>query len=166
MFKNALWISLVFALAPVACRPFVPAIPAGFVELDDHDQTYDFRATHPDGLVTGVRVIRNRHEGDLPFWSRAVANELRLGKGYRLVRDEAITNHDGLAGRLLEFGHDEGKSPHVYRVGLYIHRHDLFVLEQGGTRDLVTTHTKELDQALRDFSVKTGIRRFFSYNGA
>lgn len=166
MLKNALWISLVFALAPVACRPFVPAIPPGFVELDDRDKSYDFRATHPDGLVTGVRVIRNSQEGDLSFWTRAVENELRLGKGYRLVRDEAITNHDGLAGRLLEFGHDEGKSPHVYRVGLYIHRRDLFVLEQGGTRELVTTHVKELDQALHDFSVKTGLPRFFSYNGA
>lgn len=166
MLKNALWISLVFALAPVACRPFVPAIPPGFVELDDRDKSYDFRATHPDGLVTGVRVIRNSQEGDLSFWTRAVENELRLGKGYRLVRDEAITNHDGLAGRLLEFGHDEGKSPHVYRVGLYIHRRDLFVLEQGGTRELVTTHAKELDQALHDFSVKTGLPRFFSYNGA
>ncbi len=166
MLKNALWFSLIFALAPVACRPFIPATPPGFVELDDRDKSYDYRATHPDGLVTGVRVIRNSQEGDLPFWTRAVENELRLGKGYRLVRDEAITNHEGLAGRLLEFGHDEGKSPHVYRVALYIHRNDLFVLEQGGTRDLVTAHAKELDRAVLDFSIKTGIPRFFSYNGA
>jgi len=166
MSKKALVIALVFALAPAACRPFIPAIPTGFVELDDRDESYDFRATHPDGLVTGVRVIRNGQKGDLPFWTRAVENELRLGKGYRLVRDEAITNHDGLPGRLLEFGHDEGKSPHVYRVALYIHRKDLFVLEQGGTRDLVTAHAKELDHALYGFSVKTGLPRFFSYNGA
>ena len=166
MFKNALWISLIFVLAPVACRPFIPATPPGFVELDDNDKSYDYRATHPDGLVTGVRVIRNSQAGDLSFWTRAVANELRLGKGYRLVSEQAITNHDGLAGRLLEFGHDEGKAPHVYRVGLYLHRHDLFVLEQGGTRDIVTAHAKELDQALLGFSVKTGIPRFFSYNGA
>ena len=151
MFKNALWISLVLALAPVACRPFIPATPPSFVELDDNDKSYDYRATHPDGLVTGVRVIRNSQAGDLSFWTRAVANELRLGKGYRLVSEQAITNHDGLAGRLLEFGHDEGKAPHVYRVGLYLHRHDLFVLEQGGTRDIVTAHAKELDQALLGF---------------
>ena len=167
MWKSASLALLILALAPAACRPFIPATPPGFVELDERTATsFDYRATHPDGLVTGVRVIRNSHDGDLAFWSRAVENELRLGKGYRFVRSDAIQNRDGLAGRMLEFGHDEGKSPHVYRVGLYLHGSDLFVLEQGGTRELVTAHAAELDQSLRDFSVKTGIRRFFSYAGA
>jgi hypothetical protein len=161
MSKLASLTVLILALAPAACRPFRPATPPGFVELDERTKTsFDYRATHPDGLVTGVRVIRNSHDGDLAFWSRAVENELRL------VRSDAIQNRDGLVGRMLEFGHDEGNSPHVYRVGLYLQGSDLFVLEQGGTRELVTAHTSELDQALRDFSVKTGISRFFSYSGA
>ncbi len=166
MWKNALTLTFALALAPAACRPFVPATPPGFVELDGAAEgPYDYRATHPDGVVPAVRVIRNRPEGDLTFWARAVENELRQAKGYRLLRSEAIQNRDGLAGRFLEFGHDEGKSPHVYRVALYLHRRDLFVLEQGGTRELVTVHTTELEQALRDFSVKTGVPRFFSYAG-
>lgn len=166
MWKNAFIFTFVLALAPAACRPFVPATPPGFVELEGAAEgPYDYRATHPDGVVTAVRVIRNRPRGDLAFWARAVENELRQVKGYRLLRSDALQNHDGLAGRLLEFGHDEGKSPHVYRIALYLHRRDLFVLEQGGTRELVLLHTAELEQALRDFSVKTGVPRFFSYAG-
>ena len=167
MLKHALALTLVLALTPVACRPFVAATPRGFVELRGAAEgPYDYRATQPDGVVTAVRVLRNRPEGDLAFWARAVENELRQAKGYRLLRNETVQSRDGLPGRLLEFGHDEGKSPHVYRVALYLHRRDIFVLEQGGTRELVTAHAAELDQAIADFSVKTGVPRFFSYAGS
>jgi hypothetical protein len=129
--------------------------PNGFVELERQDSHhYDYRAVHPDGIVSSVRVIRNRPKGDLAFWTRAVENQLREVKGYRLIEQTTVKNRENLTGNLLKFGHDEGKQPHLYRVALFLHDDDLFILEQGGTKELIAAHEGELSQILQGFSVK------------
>jgi hypothetical protein len=164
--KQVTLISLLLCLCPAACgRPFVPHTPSGFVELNEGSGAYDYRAAHPDGLVTALRVIANEPEGTLAFWSRAVENEVRQGKGYRLIGQTPVTNRQGIAGILLEFGHDEGRTPHLYRVALYLHDDELFLLEQGGTKELVTAHAAELKQAVEGVAFKTGASRAFSYSG-
>ena len=80
-------------LSGTACGPrFQITAPRGFVVLDQ-SEPYDFRATTPDGLVLAVREFENTKEyGDLSFWVEAIQNELRLDKGYALIRESDITS--------------------------------------------------------------------------
>lgn len=155
--KNSIVLSVLITVSTcVACgRPFVPVTPSGFVELNDQDEkNYDYRAAHPDGIVSSVRVIPNDPKGDLAFWTRAIENQLRQVKGYRLIEQTTITTRQGVTGNLLKFGHDEGKQPHLYRIALFLHDDDLFLLEQGGTKSLITAHEAELTQVLQGFWFK------------
>lgn len=158
---------LVACLSLSGCaRPFVATTPAGFVELDhQRDAGFDYRATHPDGLVTAVRVVANRPKGTLEFWSRAIENQLRAAHGYSLIEKRAVTSRDGTRGEQLRFGHDEGQKPHLYRLTLFADAQDIFILEQGGERELVQRHSSELDAAVSSFSIRSGLARFFSYGG-
>lgn len=162
-------IALVFAtsLCLAACaRPFVATTPAGFLELNNQSNAgFDYRATHPDGLVTSVRVIANKPQGTLAFWSRAVENQMRESHGYSLLAKRPMTSRDGTAGEQLQFGHDEGQKPHLYYLTLFADQDDIFILEQGGNKELVERHASELDSAVTTFSIRTGLARFFSYGG-
>ena len=153
--------------ATLACaRPFVATTPAGFLELDHQSNAgYDYRATHPDGLVTSVRVIANSPQGALAFWSRAIENQMRESHGYALLEKRAVTSRDGTAGEQLRFGHDEGQKPHLYRITLFADKDDIFILEQGGSKELMEAHASELDGAVSSFSIRSGLARFFSYGG-
>ena len=162
-------IALLFAagLSLDACaRPFVATTPTGFLELNNQDNTgFDYRATHPDGLVTSVRVIANKPRGTLAFWSRAIENQMRESHGYSLLAKRPMTSRDGTAGEQLQFGHDEGQKPHLYYLTLFADQDDIFILEQGGDKQLVERHASELDSAITTFSIRTGLARFFSYGG-
>ena len=94
MKASTIGICLCSAMGLLACgRPFVPVTPNGFVELEKPSaQGYDYRAAHPDGIVTAVRVVRNQPEGDLAFWTRAIENQLRQVKGYRLIEQSTVKN--------------------------------------------------------------------------
>jgi hypothetical protein len=152
-----IYLSVLLVLGAVtmsACgQPFKATVPTGFVELEGVTSSpYRYRAAHPDGLVAAIRVVDNGDtKGSLAFWSRAVENQLRLGKGYRLISQGPAKNRLGDDGTLLKFGHDEGKSPHLYRVALFLKKDLLYVIEQGGTAELVAAHEAELDRFLQDF---------------
>lgn len=158
---------LVACMLVAGCaRPFVATTPAGFLELDHQgDAGFDYRATHPDGLVTSVRVIANKPQGELAFWSRAIENQIRDSRGYALLEKRAVMSRDGTAGEQLRFGHDEGQRPHLYTLTLFADKSDIFILEQGGSKELMQKHASELDAAVTSFSIRSGLGRFFSYGG-
>jgi hypothetical protein len=136
----------------VACgQSFEAKTPAGFVELDETDPAYAYRATTADGLVVAVREIDHEPQGELSFWSRAVENEMRQRGGYALLAQRDVKTRDGLTGKELRFGHDEGNVPHQYNVTLFVTDAKLYVLEAGGTKELMTQHAKELDDYVTSF---------------
>jgi len=164
--KSRMLLLLATALSCACARPFVASTPAGFVELEHQSRSgYDYRATHPDGLVTAVRVIANSPQGSLAFWSRAIENQMRESHGYSLLAKRVMTSIDGTPGEQLQFGHDEGQKPHIYSLTLFVDRSDIFILEQGGDKELVDRHRAELDAAVASFSIRSGLSRFFSYGG-
>ena len=143
-----LWLCCALA---TACKVDI-LTPRGFVELKDQAE-YDYRATTADGLVIGVRELDNEPEGELSFWSRAIENQLRRQGGYALLETRDVRSKDGIAGKQLRFGHDEGKRPHLYYVTLFVTPDTIALLEVGGTQELVTAHAAELDAALASYSV-------------
>jgi hypothetical protein len=134
---------------------FEPSTPSGFVELKkQEDAGYAYRATSADGLVIGVRQLDNDPKGELSFWEQAIENQLRQRVGYSLIDKRDAKSADGTAGRQLRFGHDEGKTPHLYYVTIFITDHHIFLIEQGGTKELVEAHAADLDGAVTRFRVK------------
>jgi hypothetical protein len=134
-----------------ACGPsFTATTPSGFVVLED-EEAYDYRATTADGLVVAVREIDHEPRGELGFWIRALENQMREQGGYALLATRDVKSLDGVPGKKLEFGHDEGNTPHLYSIALFVTESKLFLLEAGGTRELMDAHSREVDSAIRNF---------------
>ena len=125
----------------------------GFVELK-HQAEYDYRATSADGLVIGVRELDNDPRGELQFWTRAIENQLRRQGGYALLETRDVKSKDNVPGKQLRFGHDEGKTPHLYQVTVFVTDSTIALLEVGGTKELVTAHAAEVDAAVGSYSVE------------
>lgn len=135
-----------------ACTNFTAVTPKGFVELEDQE-LYDYRATNADGLVIGVREMDNEPEGELDFWARAIENQLRNNGGYALLETREVKSKDGVTGKQFRFGHDQGKTPHLYYLSVFVTEDTIQLLEIGGTKELVTKHAAEVDYAVANFSV-------------
>ena len=143
---------LALALAG-ACGPgFVQKTPAGFVELEDQER-YDYRATTADGLVIGVRAIDHEPKGHLDFWVGAISNRMRERGGYALLGVEDVQAAGGLAGKQMRFGHDEGSRPHLYYVTVFVTDDKIYLMEAGGTKELMEGHAAQIAEAVRGFQV-------------
>lgn len=147
-------LSLCVALLVAGCGPsFELATPPDFVELDEDDSSYDYRATTADGLVIAVREIDNDPAGELSFWVRAIENRMRERGGYALLETRPVKSADGVSGQQLRFGHDdEGNRPHLYYVAVFATESNIFVLEAGGSKELMTKQAAQIEAALRGFS--------------
>ncbi|HZO13562.1 MAG TPA: serine/threonine protein kinase [Polyangiaceae bacterium] len=140
----------------VGCGPhFEAKTPSGFVELDDDSSAYDYRSTSADGVVMAVRELDHEPKGEPEFWVTAIKNRMRERGGYALIEQKPVQSADGVKGTQLRFGHDEDSGkPHLYYVTLFVTEDALFLLEAGGTKDLMTANAKKLDQAIREFSTQ------------
>ena len=148
-------LGLLLALASVGCgRPFVPATPPSFVELNDQKPSYDYRATTADGVVLGARAIDNDPKGTLAFWSEAIERRLRTMGGYALLEKRAVSCLGGMTGTQLRFGHDEGATPHVYVVSIFVADSRIFLLEAGGTKEQMERYADAVDWSVRNFRPK------------
>lgn len=152
----ALSFVVVSALAATGCgRSFVPATPPGFVDLGDSIYPDgEYRATTADGAVIGVRAFDNEPKGELAFWARALENRMRETGGYALLEKRAVTNRAGLVGTELVFGHDEGRTPHLYRVALFVTDKKIFVIEAGGAKPEMERQASQIDWAIKGFLPK------------
>lgn len=146
---------LVSCASALACgHSFEAKTPPGFVELDEENPSHAYRATTADGLVVAVREIAHDPKGELSFWTRAIENELRQRGGYALLATLDVKTRSGLVGKELRFGHDEGAKPHEYRVTVFVTEDKLYLLEVGGTKALVASHAKDLDEYVASFRLK------------
>lgn len=140
--------SLLFACGPDFRQP----TPTNFVKLDNQHR-YSYRAVTADGLVYAVKQLEHSPKGDLEFWSKAIENKLRLQTGYALLGKDEITTNSGLKGIQLRFGFDRSKQPHLYNVTVITTGDYIFLIESGGTLELVEEHSKELKDAVKSFSL-------------
>lgn len=143
--------SLVAFAALTGCRPFEPATPPGFVDLSDKYSNHEYRFTTADGMVLGVRAFKNDPKGELPFWTKVVENRMRDTSGYALLETKDVKDRAGNAGKQLRFGHDESSVPHLYYVTIFVNDDRVFVLEAGGTKDLVTKHEDQIAWSVSNF---------------
>lgn len=131
-FLSSLAVGIVATLAVAGCgKPFDVKTAPGFVALENQSQ-HEYRATTPEGVVLGVRVVDDEKRGDLSFWTQALVLQLRESNGYALLDSKETHSLDGTKGRRLEFAHDENGTPYTYWVTIYLAQGRLYVVEAGG----------------------------------
>lgn len=99
---------------------FYSATPPGFVELEDQEPDYAYRATSADGVVIAVREIEHEPKGDQTFWVQAIRNRMRERAGYALIESKEVTTKSGLKGTQLQFGHDEKGQSMLYTLTVFV----------------------------------------------
>lgn len=154
---NKLLLAAALSLVALAgCRPFAPATPPGFVDLSDNDkyENHEYRSTTADGMVLGARAFENKPKGELPFWTKVIENRMRDTSGYALLETKDVKDRSGNVGKQLRFGHDEGAVPHLYYVTVFVNDDHVYVLEAGGTKDLVTKHEQQIAWSIENFLQK------------
>lgn len=149
---------LVIAMAAAgltaACgRPFDVKTAQGFVELENQE-TYAYRATSPEGVVTAVRVVDDEKRGDLAFWTHAITLQLRDGQGYALEGTSDVTSNDGTKGKLLRFGRDQDGKPFAYWVALYAAQDRLFLVEAGGAKEPFDRAKRDVEASMASVKVR------------
>jgi hypothetical protein len=154
--RIAFLIVFAFALASVGCgRPFKVATAPGFVELENQDPSgYAYRATTPEGVTIGVRVIEDEKRGDLAFWSRALTLQLHDVTGYAILDTSKVTSLDGTPGVLFKMGHDEDGKPYLYWLTLYMAQSRLFLVEAGGTQEQMGRAKPSVEWMMKSVKVK------------
>jgi len=136
-------------------RPFDVKTPPGFIELGQQSEHgFQYRATTPEGIVVGVRVIEDEDRGDLAFWVRTVTLEMRDIKGYALLSTTDTKSRDGTPGKRLQFGHDEDNKPYVYDLSVYRSQGRVFLVEAGGRRDDLERVRPNLEWMLASVQVR------------
>lgn len=151
MSSRAIALAAVALLLAAGCSTFKVSTPAAFVELPDQEPNYDYRATTHDGVVVSVRSLDNDPRGDEAFWTRAVEQRVRHQGGYALLENRAVTARDGLTGRQLRFGHDEGARPHLYNIAMFVTHKRIYLIETGGSRDAVQREAPKLEAFVSQF---------------
>jgi hypothetical protein len=144
------------AMLAVACGPsFKASTPPGFVEIENESDDYDYRATTADGLVIAVRQLEHDPKGEISFWLTAIKNRMRERGGYALLGEEQVQSADGVPGTQLRFGHDEASGkPHLYYLTVFVTPDAIFLVEAGGTKDLMTKHETQVQQAVAGFRTR------------
>jgi len=120
-------------------------LPEHFVAADRGDLgDYHVRGISADGVVVGMRSEKSAKGGTLEFWSRALANELTEGRGYKLAESEGVTSNSGLPGRVMTFSTTRSGNPFTYLLGVYVKADTVLIAEAGGKADAVKTHEEAM----------------------
>lgn len=134
-------------------RPFKVETAPGFIELAGQND-FAYRATTPEGVVVGIRVIEDEERADIDFWAKAVTLQMRDVSGYALLSTKDVQSRDGTKGKELRFGHDEDKKPYEYVVHLYAAQNRLFVVEAGGAKEQMDRAKASVDWTMKSVKVK------------
>ena len=151
--KRVLFALIVLA---AACRPFDIKTAPGFLELKEESSSYAYRATTPEGVVVGVRVVDLEGEGssDLAFWTRALTLQMRDVSGYALLETHDVKSLDGVPGRQLRFGHDESGKPYVYWLTFFTSGKKLVIVEAGGSKSSFENAASSVQWMIQSVRVK------------
>ena len=153
--KRALYaLCLMTSSTVFACgRPFDVKTAPGFVALERQSQ-HEYRATTPEGVVMGVRVVDDEERGDLTFWTQALVLQLRDSSGYALLDTKDTQSLDGTKGKRLEFARDESGTPYTYWVTIYLAQGRLFIVEAGGEDATFTRAKPSVEWMMQSVKVK------------
>lgn len=151
---NTRWMTALMlsaALSTSACGVTLRA-QDGFARIDDDH--YDRRVASPDGVVVGVRVLRNRPEASLDFWARAVDERMRA-RGYEPDGDPRATQTAaGMRGVQLRYLQAVGGRPHRYwatvfvRPGGFLRPSKIYVVEAGGDAEVFDRAVPQVDRTI------------------
>ncbi len=153
--KASLGLSLVLV---AACgRPFDIKTAPGFVEVKDQPPaSFAYRASTPELVVVGVRVVDLQGEGsgELSFWTRAMTLQLHDASGYTLLETRDVRSLDGVPGKQLRFSHDDGGKPFLYWTTFFVSGKHLIIAESGGEKATFERYEPNVEWMLASVRVR------------
>ncbi|MHC4982024.1 MAG: hypothetical protein ACYTF6_02510 [Planctomycetota bacterium] len=124
-------------------------LPENFVHVGkDKLDDYHVRGISADGVVVGLRSEDNAKKGTIEFWTQAIEDELKTGRGYKLTASEEIESRGGLAGRLMTFSTHLRGAEFKYLLAIYLKGDKVLIAEAGGKADVLDKHAPALREAL------------------
>jgi len=150
--------SLVLTVVALAmgCAPYRIETPTSFVELEQRSHSsFAYRAATADGVVVGLRALDNDRRATLEFWTEAVRNKLRDGRGYELQQEQDVTARGGIPGKQMHFARDDAGHSYRYWVSVFV-RHEgrkprIWILEAGGLSEPFEARQQSLESMLATF---------------
>jgi hypothetical protein len=141
--------ALLVAATAVGCTHTID-LPSNFVAVEkDALGDYVARGVSADGVVVALRSENNPKNGTLEFWQRAIKNELVVSKGYKLEKEEAVTDRAGTAGTLLLCTAQRSGTDFTYLLAVYVTSEAVLIAEAGGKTEAVTPRLEDLKTAIR-----------------
>ena len=126
--------------------------PHEFARLEE-DSSYAQRATSARGIVIAVREIEAPEDTSVAFWSEAISQRLKAGRGYALLSERDVRAKSGQPGKLLVFGHDQNGHTFDYWVAVFPEKKRVVLLEAGGRRDHFEQAKPEIEKALTSLTL-------------
>ncbi len=149
---------VLFAVFLSGCAVFAIETPPELIDFNSENRFEHVAMTH-DGVVLRVKVhrqgegVREVPRGDLTFWTNATRERMRTAGGYALVEESEVQSKNGVAGKRLEFGRDQGNRPYRYVVVLFVTEDHIHVIDAGGRVERFDGASDAVDAAIRSYEV-------------
>lgn len=136
------------ALLFVACKaPYTMDIPKSFRKFED---TRDFKMITANGVMLKARQVRNYPQGDLDFWTDAMARHL-TERGYSMKSKDCFATRTGKKACTLDFVLPYGTEDWAFSETLFVLNDTIVLVEVAGPFDRFSAIEAELADALKTF---------------
>jgi hypothetical protein len=123
-----LLLAICLALLTASCSRIRIEQPEGFAEIKGGDR---YRAISPEGMLLGVRTVKNYPKKDLDFWAEALRNQLEK-EGYKLISGDETFQVGERKGVLYEWGVPLGNESYIYLTAIVVMENRIAIAEAGG----------------------------------
>lgn len=142
-------IAIVAAVSLTGCITRTMTLPPGFVRIEDANVgQYAVRGMSADGVMIALRAEKNPQNGNLAFWSQAIATQMVSGRGYKAAGSEDVTSAAGTPGRLLTFTLQKQGVQFTYLLTVFVQGDEILLGEAGGKSGDVEPKLAEIRKAL------------------
>jgi len=149
--RRAAWLLPALGMLLASCSPLKVEAPEGFAEMDNRGRT--FRAVSPEGMLFRVRVLKNAPAKALPFWSEALASQLRK-EGYRGGGQPVEFPSGGRTGILYEWAAPYGNQSYLYLTALVVSRRRIALAEAAAPYPVFVQHRQALRHSLEKMRLR------------
>lgn len=123
------------------------ALPPGYVKVEP-GWDVRFRAVSAEGSAITLRSESNPENGDLPFWEKAIKNQLVDIRGYALVDRRDINRSGQTTGVEMTFDYNKDGIDYTYLVMLLVKSRQVHCIEVAGVKDQIAPELPAIKDAV------------------
>ncbi len=145
-------LAAVIAASTAGCTRFSASPPEGFAEVKRQGMNR-YLAVSPEGLLYGVRMVKNYPRKEINFWQTAVENYMKES-GYTLIGgpDSFTTGDD--EGVLFTWGAPWRGEDYLYTVGIVPSSRKIVIVETAGPFEVYKKYSGELEDTIMNIKIR------------